>query len=131
MAGLSGPAASDEAYRALFQTIAPIYFHDRLHPAVPGLADAMTYRAGAFNRGMFELLPAYDVRPRLGELTVPTLVVSGDDDWITPVEEGGRPVAEAIPGARLEVIAGAGHFPFVEQPGATLAVIRDFLGGLG
>lgn len=130
MAGLSAPAADDAAYGTLFRAIAPLYFHDPAHPAVARMADGITYRAGSFNRGMFELLPQYDVRPRLGALEVPTLVVNGDDDWITPLELGARPVAEAIPGARLEVIAGAGHFPFVERPDATLAVIRDFLGGL-
>ena len=44
----------------------------------------------------------------LGSLRVPTLVVHGDADRLIPLE-GGRATAEAIPGARLEIVAGMGH----------------------
>ena len=44
----------------------------------------------------------------LGSLDVPTLVVHGDADRLVPLE-GGRTTAEAIPGARLEIVAGMGH----------------------
>ncbi|HUF32315.1 MAG TPA: alpha/beta fold hydrolase [Acidimicrobiales bacterium] len=44
----------------------------------------------------------------LGSLEVPTLVVHGDADRLIP-PEGGRATAEAIPGARLEIIEGMGH----------------------
>lgn len=45
---------------------------------------------------------------RLGSLTVPSLVVHGDADRLVPLECG-RATAEAIPGARLEIIEGMGH----------------------
>lgn len=44
----------------------------------------------------------------LGSLRVPTLVVHGDADRLVPLEAG-RATAEAIPGARLEIIEGMGH----------------------
>jgi pimeloyl-ACP methyl ester carboxylesterase len=44
----------------------------------------------------------------LASLTVPTLVVHGDADRLVPLE-GGRATAEAIPGARLEIVEGMGH----------------------
>lgn len=44
----------------------------------------------------------------LGKLTVPTLVVHGDADRLVPLE-GGQATADAIPGARLEIVAGMGH----------------------
>ncbi|HZU71730.1 MAG TPA: alpha/beta fold hydrolase [Acidimicrobiales bacterium] len=47
-------------------------------------------------------------RQALGSLTVPTLVVHGDADRLVP-PEGGRATAEAIPGARLEIVEGMGH----------------------
>ena len=44
----------------------------------------------------------------LGKLSLPTLVIHGDADPLIPVD-GGRATARAIPGARLEIIAGMGH----------------------
>jgi pimeloyl-ACP methyl ester carboxylesterase len=56
----------------------------------------------------------YDLHPRLRELAVPTLVVHGDQDLV-PVEIA-RHIADAIPGAALHVLAGCGHFAYLERP---------------
>jgi pimeloyl-ACP methyl ester carboxylesterase len=71
----------------------------------------------------------FDVRPRLGAIRTPTLVVAGTEDRLTPVTYG-RGLAEGIAGARLVEIAEAGHFPQLEQPAAVNAAIREFLAGL-
>ena len=47
-------------------------------------------------------------RARCAKLSLPTLVIHGDADPLVPVD-GGRATARAIPGARLEIIAGMGH----------------------
>jgi len=57
---------------------------------------------------------------------IPVLVVSGEEDRIIPVTQA-RALAAAIPGARLRVIAGAGHLPPVERPAETTEVLREFL----
>ena len=59
-------------------------------------------------------------------IAVPALCVVGDQDGSTPpalVEE----LAGLIPGARFEVIEGAGHLPSIEQPGRLSALIKGFL----
>ena len=63
----------------------------------------------------------------LGE--VPTLVVVGEDDPITPPANA-RDLANAIPGARLEVVSGAAHLPPLEQPKATARLLAEFIAGL-
>ncbi len=63
-------------------------------------------------------------------ITVPTLCLAGDHDGATPPDLV-RSMAELIPGARFEVLAGAGHIPCVEQPGLFAARIAHFLGGSG
>jgi pimeloyl-ACP methyl ester carboxylesterase len=63
--------------------------------------------------------------PTLGDL--PVLVVSGEDDRIIPAAQA-RALAETIPGARLHVMAGAGHLPPVERPAETTEILREFLG---
>ena len=60
---------------------------------------------------------------------IPTLVLVGAADILTPPDQA-RAMAEAIPGAQLAVIPGAGHLPPVEQPAATTKSLREFLQSL-
>jgi proline iminopeptidase len=60
------------------------------------------------------LRPDYDLLPKLRRLAVPTLVVHGDRDLV-PVEAA-RHIADAVPGARLHVLEGCGHFAYLERP---------------
>ncbi|WP_137932580.1 3-oxoadipate enol-lactonase [Mesorhizobium comanense] len=62
-------------------------------------------------------------------IAVPTLCVVGDQDGSTPPDLV-RSLAGLIPGARFEIIRGAGHIPCIEQPEALVALIRDFLASL-
>jgi pimeloyl-ACP methyl ester carboxylesterase len=57
---------------------------------------------------------------------IPTLLIWGDDDPIIPVEHG-RLAHLAMPGSRLEVFEGVGHFPHAQQPERFLRVLLDFL----
>lgn len=58
---------------------------------------------------------------------MPTLLIWGDSDKIIPVAHG-HAAHEAIPGSRLEVLPGIGHYPHAEAPGAVVEIIDDFLG---
>lgn len=64
----------------------------------------------------------------LPEIEVPTLVIAGSEDerYLGPSEY----MAKKIPGARYEVIEGAGHAANIDRPEAFNAVLLDFLGGL-
>ncbi len=62
---------------------------------------------------------------RLVAVSVPTLVVWGEADRIVDLDHG-RAYTAAIPGARLEVLPGAGHLPQLETPDALLALVRGF-----
>jgi pimeloyl-ACP methyl ester carboxylesterase len=54
-------------------------------------------------------------------------VLTGDDDRVIPAASS-EPLAERIPNARLETIAGTGHLFFIEAPKETLRVLEAFLG---
>jgi len=62
---------------------------------------------------------------RLAAVSVPTLVIWGEADRIGDLDYG-RAYAAAIPGARFEVLPGAGHLPQLETPDALLALVRNF-----
>ena len=57
----------------------------------------------------------HDTADRLSQIAAPTLVLSGELDVILPPRFG-RDVAQAIPGARFEVLQGEAHQPFQEVP---------------
>jgi proline iminopeptidase len=57
----------------------------------------------------------WDIRGRLGEIAVPTLVIVGTADFICP-ENSARELADGIPGAELVVLKESGHFGHVEEP---------------
>ncbi|HJQ66675.1 MAG TPA: alpha/beta fold hydrolase [Gemmatimonadales bacterium] len=71
-----------------------------------------------------------DSTPLLAQIAVPTLVLVGAEDELTPPAVV-RPMAERIRGARFVEIEAAGHMAPLEQPGAVTPVLADFLGALG
>ncbi len=71
-----------------------------------------------------------DSRPTLGAVRVPTLVLVGEDDELTP-PAAARAMAAAIPGAQYVAIPAAGHLAPLEQPLAVARALGDFLGSLG
>lgn len=103
-------------------------------PEVVSAMRAMMGRQSA--AGVIGALQALRDRPdshdTLRTISVPSLVLVGEDDVLTPIKEA-RAIAEALPSAarvRLEIIAGAGHVPCLERPAATTHALSDFLATL-
>ena len=74
-----------------------------------------------------EQVPSFDLRPELAQIAAPTLVITGEEDFIT----GPLPAAElanGIAGAETVLIPGCGHFIFVEAPEAFRDSVLAFLG---
>jgi pimeloyl-ACP methyl ester carboxylesterase len=67
------------------------------------------------------------LRRRLHRVTLPTLILWGEEDGVLPTAYG-RLYADSIPHARFRTVAKAGHLPHLEQPDLTLAAIEEFLG---
>jgi 3-oxoadipate enol-lactonase len=76
--------------------------------------------------GCCEAIAAFDARAGLGAITAPTLVISGAEDPSIPAAHG-RAIADAIPGARFELLDGAAHLASVERPAAVTALIAGHL----
>jgi len=70
-----------------------------------------------------------DLLPMLAELHLPTLVVGGRDDQISPPERV-EELAAALDQATLRLIPGAGHMAPIEAPQATTAILGEFLDDL-
>ena len=84
--------------------------------------DPAAYRTGA------EAVWLADQRERARAIGVPTLVVCGAEDKVTPPELS-RELSALVPGARLELIAGAGHLSNLEKPDEFNRILDEFLHG--
>ena len=88
--------------------------------AHPGDPDIMSQR--------IDMILDHDQRDRLATVSVPTLVIVGDEDICTP-PFASRELADSIPGALLEVLPG-GHLIYLERPEPFAAVVSSFLGSV-
>ena len=110
----------DEYRQRAFELSVAGYFAD---PA--NARDLTPFRVtGRVQQSVWESLGDYDLRADLATLDIPALVAHGSDDPI-PVESSVE-IAQAL-GARLMVIEGSGHVPYVERPEPLFAAIRRFL----
>jgi len=67
-----------------------------------------------------------DFTPLLAQVRAPSLVILGDRDEVTPLSHS-RAIADGIPGARLEIVAEAGHLANIDRPDAVNALLAAFL----
>jgi 3-oxoadipate enol-lactonase len=117
-------AITDVAMRRLF---APEF--QEAHP------DLMADRRAAFLRTDGDVFRAacaalaeLDLRPELGKVTVPVLVLVGEHDEATPPPMS-HELAAGLPNAQLKIIAGCAHVPQLQSPQVFLDAIGDFLAG--
>ncbi len=92
---------------------------------------ARPLRAENWDRALWEVTRAsrpLGLEKRLGEVRVPVLVITGDDDHIVPTEQSIR-LAGEIPGAQLAVIPECGHVPQEECPEPFLEAVTGWVRG--
>jgi pimeloyl-ACP methyl ester carboxylesterase len=109
----------------LWKLIEPLYFHtfdadlaERvLGKTIPSVEDS---EAGD------SILEEWDLTPRLGEISAPTLILVGEDDFICPPSQA-KIMHEGIPNSELVVFEESGHFVHVEEPEAFFEAVRRWL----
>jgi 3-oxoadipate enol-lactonase len=105
-----------------------------LAPGAAGRDPALWQRvqalaAGATAQGVADALRGMgarpDATPALRDCAVPALVIAGAEDLVTPRPDMAA-LARALPKARFEVVAGAGHYGFLERPAEYAALLTAF-----
>lgn len=121
-ADFGGDAVSDDEWARVFAAFGP---------SVPG-ADELARRVGnqAVAEVGMERLRQFDAVNQLALVASPTLVSVGRLDPVTPVAAA-REIVEALPSGRLEVIEGAGHFPWLDEPDAYWPSLVELLRRVG
>lgn len=74
----------------------------------------------------FEACRQFDMRIELGKIKIPTLIICGQDDMMTPVKFSTY-LHEQLPNSQLELIPNAGHFVFQEASEKVNTYIHDFI----
>src|SRR5579864_1707551 len=120
--------ADDRQLTDLFFREVPLYF---AHYGAVEAGYADTLRAETLNADALKLFNekifnTFDLRSRLSKITAPTLVITGDDDFICGPLCAAE-ISAAIPQARQVVVGDSGHMIFVEQPQAFHDEVADFL----
>ena len=121
------PMADDADFRSIWTAILPFYFH-KYDPVVGEAMDSQTrYSGAAWNHVNANCLPVFNVLDKLNQITVPTLVLVGADDWITPPKQGADRIHAALLNSELVVFDKSGHWPFIEEKEAFLTVVSDWI----
>ncbi len=124
----AGRFESDQQLNQLVFRELPLYFA-HFGPAEAGYLDTLkseTINADALRLFNKEIFTTFDLRGRLGAISAPALVITGDEDFICgPIcaEE----ICAGVKGARMMVVGDSGHQVFVEQPQAFHDEVADFL----
>ncbi len=127
MTAFALPTQTREDMLRFFEATGPWYLpHSPPEAMMPLLADLIFSSAGS--EGGSRALADWDVSDRLAEITSPTLVLSGADDFLFS-PEGTRRLADGLGDGTPLVVEGAGHLPFVEQQAVVLDAIRRHLSG--
>jgi proline iminopeptidase len=104
-------------YFAHFDEIAGVYLEEHVAPERPN-PDALKL----FNDG----IETWDLRSDLARVVAPTLVITGDSDFITG-PECARDIGDGIAGAHVVIVEDCGHFTFIEHPDRFRAEVTRFL----
>lgn len=119
--------ATEEELKRFEDEIMPLYWHQGFKPEYiselytnpPMNMDIAMYMMGTLSK-------EYDMRAQLAEIHVPTLILQGRYDWVTPMT-GAEEMARTIPLAKLHVFEHSGHMAFMEEPEELVAVLKQWL----
>jgi proline iminopeptidase len=124
--GATEPAEMEQ----MMATVLPFYLAEPDKPEVAARLTEMSrvmkanLAAGkAWEGGLYQ---AVDLRPLLGRLRCPTLIVAGELDFICGPAQA-QPIASAVTGSQLVMLAGCGHIPSIEAPWEYRRAVLEFL----
>lgn len=121
--------ATEAELKRFEQEIMPYYWHQHFKPEyIENLFSTEKMNVDIASYMMGTLSREYDMRPYLPEIRVPTLVLQGRYDWVTPMS-GALEMAEKLPNATLHVFEHSGHMVFMEEPGELADVIKGWIRG--
>lgn len=121
-----GSFQSAEELGGYYEAMAPLYSLATAKEEDPQPKPQVKRSYEPLNKGFGEFLRTFDLREGLKRISVPTLILAGRHDWITPVCEN-EEIHECIAGSEFHVLENSSHSVFVDENEKTLAYISGFL----
>ena len=126
IAALQAPTPADnEEFKRMLSVLMPLYFHKFDEKLAERLAANMMLSVfAAASNEMF--MPTYNVVSQLDKIRVPTLILTGRDDFICPPSQA-EIMHKGIPNSELVILEHSGHFPHFEETNAFFEAVRSWL----
>lgn len=124
----SAPMESDEQWAEMWSTALPLYWRDMDAELAADIHNRTHYKAAAWNRAS-QLLGDFEMKGKMDQITVPTLLLSGRFDFITGPQAHEDMHAE-IPNSELVFFEESGHFPFITEAEKYKSVVQEWVAGL-
>lgn len=122
---MRGGLTSDDDLRQAWRNLLPLYNYEFKPEEIEAQIAATPFRFETQNAAMRNMAD-FDLKPRLPEITAPTLVTVGRHDWIAQPKYSEQ-IADLIPNSRLHIFERSGHSPQIEQAEEFRDVVRAFL----
>ena len=123
-----GPMPSDAEWAETWSAALPVYWKNPDPDLRADIHNRTQYKSAAWNNAL-GLLADFNTAGRLGQITIPTLILSGREDFVT------GPTAHLdmhteIPNSTLAFFENSGHFPFITEQSRYTAIVKDWLNKL-
>ena len=122
----TGQIRDDEDLKARWAEMIPLYDFEYDPERSNERVERGFYRHEAHNWCFQHNWNAYDVKPQLPNLAIPTLITVGRHDWVTPVSAS-ETIHSLIPNSKLVIFEKSGHSPQFEEFDRFQEVVRGFL----
>ena len=129
----SSDSVRNQSYKAVAKIGKTVTSLPGIRAVQPKLRRALYRQAGATDyleagpmRDTFIRVINEDLRPDAEQVKVPTLLLYGDGDEETPLHDA-KLLSGAIKDSRLEVLASAGHYVFLDKPTESIKLIQEFI----
>jgi proline iminopeptidase len=125
---LAGDIRTREELRHYYDVMGPLYALKHDPVAARATQGRAIHSPEPLNRafGPSGFLLSFDLRPELGRITAPTLILAGKHDWICPPEFS-REIAGLIRGSRLIEVENSSHSVRVDEPDVLLRALTEFI----
>ncbi|WP_235864016.1 alpha/beta fold hydrolase [Sutcliffiella halmapala] len=124
-----GSFQSQEQLKKYYEVMAPLYSFK--HQETISTSTPLGNRSyEALNEGFGNFLKKYDVIDKVSAIRIPTIVMAGRYDWITPVEESVQ-ISELIPNSQLKIFENSSHNIPIDEPSLFFDTVKTFIQSKG
>lgn len=122
-----GSFESAEQVQEYYEVMSPLYSEKVKKEGVSGSGVSSVNRSfEALNEGFGNFLKRYDLTGCLSDISVPTLVIAGKHDWITPVDEN-ELIAELIPDSKFVLFENSSHNVLADENEKFTSTVGSFI----